>query len=465
MVLKNKKAISSIIGSALLIVLAVILIVIVLSWGQGFFRTSINTSNNLLNAPSSDAQYYLTLEDGLNGRFLAKYTPPSIYKKPTLRITRYRLLDYNNIIDFETPIDINANGTQALDMGIINPEFDVVLYLDDDTIITKLGIKNSNRSPRASACPTGYVPVPGNFLYNTVNGIAGGFCVAKYEMKVDETRDGIGDVNDSCRNSGYLHWDNAASTCGYNVGTRHLVTSATGYPLADISQADSITACSSLGSNYHLLTNDEWMTLARNIEQVTSNWSEEIVGGEYIYSGHNDNSPATALSASTDDDGYYTTGQTSGNQRRTLTLTNREVVWDLAGNVWEWTSDTIERKDEPDGFNNSDDSEYTGGWNGEDYYKDGGVSYYLNCSNLGNTTMKYNDLFLLTSCSYQANTNGLGRIYTYSNSADTDTTTYAFLRGGYWPSGAGVGILAMNLGNTPAGGASAARGFRCVYIP
>jgi len=456
------KSVSALIATILLIVVAVALIAIILTWGKSFTNTNLTNTNDLLNAPASDSQYYLTIEDGLNGRYLVKYNPPISFYKRSITITRYRQLSNNNIIDLATPIDINSGDTKALDLGIIHSPFDLVLYLDDNTIITKQNIKNTNRSPRTIDCPTGFIPVPGNYLYNTVEG-DGGFCVAKYEMKIDETGDGVGDVNASCQNTTYATWNNGAATCGYNAGTRTLVSSASGYPLATISQTTSITACTSIGG--HLITNNEWMTLARNIEQVPSNWSSGAIGTGYIYSGHNDGGPNTALAADTNDNnGYYLTVQTTGNQRRTLSLTNGEVIWDLAGNVWEWNNNTIQRKDQPDGFNNVDDSANAAGFNWFDYSKASGGTYYLKSNSLGNTTLGYNDLFLLSSGSYTASINGIGRIYTYSNSADTDTTEYGFLRGGRWTDGTSAGLSALYLYRVP-GFTHYYIGFRCVVVP
>ena len=112
-------------------------------------------------------------------------------------------------------------------------------------------------------------------------------------------------------------------------------------PWVNISQTDAITECSSLGPNYHLITNPEWMTIARNIETTGSNWSSGTVNNGAISIGHSDNSPGNSLAAGTDNDGCFGTGQvcddvTWDSQRRTHTLSNGEVIWDFAGNVWEW---------------------------------------------------------------------------------------------------------------------------------
>ncbi|MDD2478177.1 MAG: SUMF1/EgtB/PvdO family nonheme iron enzyme, partial [Candidatus ainarchaeum sp.] len=319
--------------------------------------------------------------------------------------------------------------------------------------ITKTGMKTTNRQPRN--CPEGFIPVPGNFLYDTTNDSSMGFCVAKYEMKADKDGDGIGD----------LVSDYPAMTSTYNTwyfsedSNITLVSTPEGSPIANIKQTEAITACESIGG--HLITNNEWMTLARNIELVPSNWSGGVVGDGYIYSGHNDRTLGGALEASVDTNGYAGTGQSSGNQRRTLTLTNGEVIWDLAGNVREWTNDSIALKDQPDGFNDVDDSIYTGGqW--FDYSKGGGVGRYITSDNLGDTTLEYKDLFLLTSNKYNADNNGVGRISTSSN--DTSTSPRVFLRGGSWYNSSNSGLLALYL-FFDSGHLSYSFGLRCAVVP
>lgn len=109
-----------------------------------------------------------------------------------------------------------------------------------------------------------------------------------------------------------------------------------------ISQASAISTALAACSGCHLISEAEWLTITQNVLSVSSNWSDGSVGSGFIYSGHNDNAPANALAADTNDANSYSgTGNSSpSNQRRTLTLTNDEVIWDLAGNVYERTAGT-----------------------------------------------------------------------------------------------------------------------------
>lgn len=130
-----------------------------------------------------------------------------------------------------------------------------------------------------------------------------------------------------------------ATTGGWNKGG--VVSKADGYPIVYINAHSASEACKSMGDGYHLMTNAEWMTVARNIEQVSTNWSNGLVGSGYIYTGHTSGTPNYSLSGSLDDnDSMYGitggTGNTSSNNgKRTLTLSNGQIIWDLSGNDWE----------------------------------------------------------------------------------------------------------------------------------
>lgn len=153
----------------------------------------------------------------------------------------------------------------------------------------------------ALTCPTGFIVVPGSATYGTSD-----FCVMKFEAK----------------NVGGIPTSVAAGT---NWGT--------------ITQPNSITTAETACSGCHLITEAEWLTIAQNVMLVASNWTGGVVGSGEMYVGHTDNSPTSRIAGSTDDnDGYYLTGNTApSNQRRTLTLSNGEVIWDFVGNAYEWT--------------------------------------------------------------------------------------------------------------------------------
>jgi len=238
-------------------------------------------------------------------------------------------------------------------------------------------------------CPSNWVKVPGNTLYNTRT-----FCVMQYEAK--------------------------------NDGTNKPVSQANGTPWVNISQIDAKAKCQSIGA--HLVTEDEWLTIVRNIELQPTNWSSGQIGSGSIPRGNSNGSAAM--------DG--TTPLTGVNQR-TLTLSNGAIIWDLAGNVWDWTDATILGKDQPQGVANPTDFDWC------EY--SGLVSY---------GALSPERLLPLNS---SWNTNqGYGRIYT--SGVPTNTTTYAFLRGGGWYNGATAGVLALVL-DYGASSASSYRGFRC----
>jgi len=418
---------------------------------------------------SKDYNVYLSLNDlftlspGINGLYSSTYGVFSGLPS-SITITKYSIGLHDTNIPMDNNISFTQGQTKDLNLGIINSTSTIKLYLSDGNIITKTAT-NTNNGPASGDCPTGFIPVPGNSIYNTISGTylnKKGFCVAKYEMKIDVNDDGIGDEVSTCQYSTRRIWNNATPSCNYNPGSREVVSSYSGYALGNINTATARAACSSMGGNYHLITNNEWMTLARNIEIVPSNWSGGSIGSGYIYSGHNDTAPGYVLNADTNDlNGYYLTGQITGNQKRTLTLTNGSVIWDLAGNIWEYTDNQVTRENQPDGFTNSHVPDNTANFFNYSFTTVGGISKYITDKNLGDTTFKYNDLFLASSSLYNVN-HGVGTIYTYS--WYTTSTSSSFTRGGYYGSVSYAGILGLSLQNTSTTSVIYG-GLRCVYIP
>lgn len=261
---------------------------------------------------------------------------------------------------------------------------------------------HTGTSPTALAdggtCPTGYIVVPGSSLYGT-----DGFCVMKYEAK------------------------NVASVA---------TSEETGTPWVSIIQTDAISTAAAACSGCHLITEAEWLTIAQNTMSVGSNWSGGTVGSGSMYRGHTDGGPSNSLAASTDNDGYSGTGQTTGEQRRTLTLTNGEVIWDLAGNVWEWTDATTEGGNQP-----------------------GAVGYTWRDWNAltvpGNLSPNPFPSYANSAANGWTSSQNIGRI----NSDSAQTGLRAFLRGGNWPAGSYAGVFMLNLSTSP-GSTASSHGFR-----
>ena len=171
-------------------------------------------------------------------------------------------------------------------------------------------------------CPDHYVLIPARGDYATQP-----FCVARYEMKQD----------------------------GSNILPKYDTL-----PKVGVTRNEAIGFCQdpdgddTPNDGYDLITNDEWQALARDIELVASNWSEGAVGSGDLSKGFSGGSlgvvGASLLVAEKDDNKACSgitdinganpcSGTTWNTQRRTFTLSNGEVIWDLAGNAWEWVKD------------------------------------------------------------------------------------------------------------------------------
>lgn len=82
------------------------------------------------------------------------------------------------------------------------------------------------------------------------------------------------------------------------------------------------------------------MTIARNIEAESSNWSSQTAGTGFIYNGR---SNETTLGCVGDGDGSWgeptgtdcTEKRADGKPRNVLTLSSKQEIYDFAGNVWE----------------------------------------------------------------------------------------------------------------------------------
>jgi len=196
------------------------------------------------------------------------------------------------------------------------------------------------------------------------------------------------------------------------------------------SPIDAVSKSAAACAGCHIISEAEWMTIAQNVLSVASNWSDGVVGSGYIYSGHNDNVPASPLTADADDsNGYAGTGQSApSNQRRTLTLTNGEVIWDFAGNVWEFTSgQAIDGQPGIAGETSYSRKEWT------DVTDRGSLVVDPSPTGTG-----------LTGANLWNSSNGIGLIH-QSYAGSRSSHPISTLRSGSWDNGIDAGILAINL--------------------
>ncbi len=254
------------------------------------------------------------------------------------------------------------------------------------------------------ACPVGFISVPGDSRFGTRD-----FCIGKYEAK--------------------------------NVAGR-VVSQAGGLPYVSHTQAQAAEQAAQSCNGCHLVTEAEWLTVAHNVVNTASNWTNGTVGSGSIYGGHNDGAPANALQADSDDgNGYAGTGQTSGAQRRTLTLSNGEIIWDFSGNVFEWTTGQISTGKPGAG----------GTWANYDWNSLGDG---------GSLSPDVFPVFATPAASSWTATHGIGRL----RSNPSDTTLVGFTRGGFWSSGGLAGIFSLYLSQS-ATSPSASVGFRVAVEP
>lgn len=145
---------------------------------------------------------------------------------------------------------------------------------------------------RAADCPIGYIAIPNQ-----------PFCVMKYIASLDQEL---------------------------------RAESKKALPKARYNRAMAQKACEANGKNYHLITSNEWMTIARIIESYGPNWSSGIAGKGILSRGMSDSSSMSIPGEDAQD------SEVDWTHRRTHLLSNNEVIWDLAGLLWQWVMGDIE---------------------------------------------------------------------------------------------------------------------------
>ena len=280
-----------------------------------------------------------------------------------------------------------------------------------------------------TACPVNYILVPSNASTGTTTE----FCVMKYEAKAwkDTNSDSIIDTNeldvDGCLEPG-------CSTQNWGTADHLPVSSENGMPWRRMGYVTSATACENLGVKYKLISNPEWMTIARNVEGVNSNWSGATVGSGCLFRGNVGINDACGVDETNPASG---SGRDSKNK---LTLNNGEEIWDFAGNVTESVDWTL---------GGSVDSAPTGC---------GAATVEL--PSLGCGGVQLADAEYNTSNGSYTSTQGIGTHYRELAFFDSGNPR----RGGAYNFGINGGAFTLEFSYNPGVGI-ANSGFRCVYHP
>ena len=275
----------------------------------------------------------------------------------------------------------------------------------------------------ATICPTNFIAIPARSPYSSL-----GFCVAKFEMKIQGQSNG-----------------NIAYSAANVAESR-----PDGTPWVNVTRSQAISECQALGAGYDLITNAQWQTIAQNVELKNTNWTSNSVGSEMMYRGHTDSYPLAALDVSDTADKYNGTSNTDAQvygsgkeQRRTLDLSNGSEIWDLSGNVWEWSKDDITTNFGTDNYW-SQITDVTnpitgtvGGLTGTAKYLFGPTGTYA----LGSTQY-----------------GGLGYGWINYNAG-------AFGRGGGWNGDTNAGVFDVDLGGATPTFSGSNLGFRCALAP
>ncbi|PIN80132.1 hypothetical protein COV13_04030 [Candidatus Woesearchaeota archaeon CG10_big_fil_rev_8_21_14_0_10_32_9] len=295
----------------------------------------------------------------------------------------------------------------------------------DDYIVAG-GVTNIN----INSCPEGFVFISGSSYFGTSD-----FCVMKWEAK--------------------------------NIGGTP-VSQIEGLPWTSITFTNARTACATAG--YHLITNREWMTMARAAELNPENWKEYTYPNQYLDEEtwqmvQNGTITTSFLPQGNKNVGHALDGQdayampaaSDVNKTYRILKIGTSEVWDLSGNKKEWV-DLMEDGQNPGVSLPLCYPPQSG--SPSDFSFNSGHNYFKECvwknSNFStrnsiNKRFEFGPLDELLQI-----TDGIGIIF----SGGITSADRVLARGGYHDNGDSAGLYAMDFMYS-ASQTSSSVGFRC----
>ena len=212
---------------------------------------------------------------------------------------------------------VNAN-LGRIGVGTTAPNNKLEIYT---TSQTSTGVLNIHNMPNPGSCPTGMSYVDK----------LGGFCIDNYEASMPSA------------NSTAM--GNPTNVTNRNAPGSMVAVSQSGVvPWVGISANSARTACTNAGK--HLCTSEEWLAGA-NINGAFYDLPTGAATASVIPSGASDATGCNTYEAADCDgmsmNGSYVigTGGDACNTGNKTSCKSAEGVYDMVGNVWEWTNDTV----------------------------------------------------------------------------------------------------------------------------
>lgn len=119
-------------------------------------------------------------------------------------------------------------------------------------------------------------------------------------------------------------------------------------PWVMLTRKDAIEACKKLGAGYDLISNNEWQTIGHEIEKNPLNWSSHVIGEGYLNNGHSDNNPSEVEPVNKSEPCLTSPKncliEKWKQNRRYHFINHNQVIWDFAGNAWEFVKDDVPRE-------------------------------------------------------------------------------------------------------------------------
>lgn len=334
-----------------------------------------------------------------------------------------------------TPISIDGCNF-SIEVGKYKIALETTSQIFSKTILvnTEIGLTDCSSIPGGN-----WSLVPRDDELGTPN-----FCVMKYEARWNGSGTIFNTANKYCGNT------NSGGSNGCPIdGSIGIISKNAEKPLTQVNMYQADALCEQFGEGFSLITNRQWMAIARNVQFVNENWDGGVFNSGALFRGNN---------------GINTPNSYNGNNPQfpstninaRLLLDNGEEVWDMSGNIWEFVDEVI---------NCTSIGQPCTGLMPQDATPN--ANEFITYDNVVNTG-KYSEIELFPyNTSWNWDTNGIGNLKV-ENSGTNSNGGYLFvmIRGGYYSALVNErgGIFMVNFENTPYI-SNPVVGFRCTYSP